>query len=65
MIIMKNITLKFNNPTDLIEFVELTETICADLDRQELIITCSLSEAEIELARQAYNAIILNDSNLN
>ena len=62
---MRNITLKFNNPTDLIEFVELTETICADLDRHALIITCVLTEADIELAREAYNAKILNERNLN
>lgn len=62
---MRNITLKFNNPTDLIEFVELTETVCNDLDKYELIITCTLSEAEIELARQAYDAIIVNEKNLN
>jgi hypothetical protein len=62
---MRNITLKFNNPTDLIEFVELTETICNDLDHHELIITCTLSEADIELAKQAYHAVILNERNLN
>lgn len=62
---MRNITLKFNNPTDLIEFVELTETVCADLDRYKLIITCTLSEADIELAREAYDAVILKDNSLN
>jgi hypothetical protein len=62
---MRHITLKFNSPTDLIEFVELTETVCNDLDKYELIITCTLSEAEIELARQAYHAIIIDEKNLN
>ena len=57
--------MKFRTPTDLIEFVELTETVCNDLDRHQLIITCTLTEADIELAKQAYQAIILKDNNLN
>jgi hypothetical protein len=61
---MRNITLKFNNPRDLIEFVELTESLCGDVDKHELIITCALSDAELELARSAYHAIVLRD-NLN
>ena len=62
---MKNITLKFNSPTDLIEFVELTETVCGDLDQHELIITCTLSDADIELARKAYHAEILDEESWN
>jgi hypothetical protein len=62
---MKNITLKFNSPNDLIEFIELTETVCKDLNSYELVITCTLSEADLELARSAYHAVIVNEHNSN
>ncbi len=60
--IMRSITLKFQDPKDLVEFIELTKTACEGLDHRALIITCYLSEAHIELAREGYRALVLDSS---
>lgn len=62
---MRTITLKFHTARDLVEFIEITETACCDLDKHELIVTCNLTDAEVELAREAYKATVVGDSSLN
>ncbi|HUC80802.1 MAG TPA: hypothetical protein VMR70_07790 [Flavisolibacter sp.] len=58
---MKKITLQFSDLLHLLEFMAITHQHDCPIDTEKRIIVCELSEADIELAQQAYHATIISD----
>lgn len=56
---MRQVTLQFPSILELIDFtLEVAEKAC-EVKRLHLILICNLAEAEVELARSRYKAIVL------
>ncbi|HEY0041116.1 MAG TPA: hypothetical protein VGB71_10665 [Flavisolibacter sp.] len=56
---MKKVTLQFDNILSLIDYLNNIKNYSCQLNRCDLMVTCELSEADIELALNGYQANIL------
>jgi hypothetical protein len=56
---MNTYTLQFETPTGLSGFLKTSGAQCSEFDVQKLVISCQLTDAQIELATSAYDASIL------
>jgi hypothetical protein len=56
---MKRVLLQFENILDLIDFITAINNLRCDINSKALTIFCALSEKEIELAVNGYNAIMI------
>ena len=56
---MKKVTLQFDNILSLIDYLNNIKNYSCQLNRRDLMVTCELSEADIELALNGYQANIL------
>lgn len=56
---MKKVLLQFADILHLLEFIEFTKHHHCDIDLEKIIMSCELSEADIELAINGYNASLL------
>jgi len=57
---MKKVTLQFDNILLLIDFLDVTKNYECTFNRPYLTVTCSLNQADIELALHGYQAKILH-----
>ena len=57
---MKEISLKFPSILTLVDFILAIDVIKYQLDKAELLLTCKLSEKEIELATNGFNAHVIH-----
>lgn len=53
---MKKVSLQFADILHLLEFIEFTQNHECDIDLEKIIVTCELSEADIELGINGYKA---------
>lgn len=58
----KVITLQFSNVLDLVDFQMVTKTHRFEINTVHLTLTGYFSEADIELAREGYNAIHVDNA---
>lgn len=56
---MKKVLLQFEDILDLVDFITLTNNLRCEINKSTLTLHCVLSEIEVELATNGYNAIIL------
>ena len=59
---MKKVILKFPTMMELADFSMFVDLKKALIDKDKFTLTADLSEAEIELARNAYNALVVTVS---
>jgi hypothetical protein len=57
---MKKVTLQFTDLLQLLEFMDITNTRDCPIDTNTLQLKCELSEADLELAQNAYNALVVD-----
>ncbi|MDB5196850.1 MAG: hypothetical protein JWP88_1221 [Flaviaesturariibacter sp.] len=55
---MKKVVIKFRDILELVDFQSVTDTFSCETNSDDLIITCILSDAQIELAERGYRAEI-------
>ncbi len=53
-------TLKFTSLEDLLDFAMTINVIDYDLNKPDLLLKCELTEKEIELAENGFNANVVN-----
>lgn len=58
---MKRVSLKFKDILQLIDFMEFTNNHHCSADMEEMVLTCELSEPDIELAINGYDAALIAD----
>jgi len=56
---MKIVALQFEDILQLLEFVEYSRSHNCPINLKKLTISCELSEADIELAINGFNAIVI------
>lgn len=56
---MKKVTLQFNNILSLIDYLDVIKNYDCWMNRRDFTVSCLLSEADIELAKQGYGATVL------
>ena len=57
---MKKVSLRFNDILCLVEFVDYTKTHECNIDTENVIIECELSDADLELAINGYKAVVIS-----
>lgn len=62
---MRQVILQFNCILEMVEFQTITQTFYCEADTNKLLLMCTLSEADIELAKSGYDAKLLDLSSLN
>jgi hypothetical protein len=55
---MNKVIMKFKSAKDLWEFKAITKANCVELNLDDYTLICDYDEAEIELAKKAFNAQI-------
>lgn len=58
---MRKVILQFQSIMELIDFQQLTNTFSCQMDPDKFILSCSLTDAEIELAQNGYQALVLQE----
>lgn len=53
---MRPVTLQFNDERDLRRFVQVIHSTISEVNYNTLTLTCNCDDAEIELAKNAFNA---------
>ena len=56
---MKEVTIQFSSILELIDFTLIIDANKFEVNKSKLLLTCELSEREIELARNGFHATIL------
>lgn len=56
---MREVTLQFPNIKELIDFTVVASITDGHINRKDFTLSCSLPQADIELARYSFGAILL------
>ncbi len=56
---MKNVSLQFPTILQLVDFTLAINSNFCHMNKQTFVLTCDLSDIEIELAQRTYKAVIL------
>jgi hypothetical protein len=56
----QRVTLKFDDERDLRRFTIIVEPFCIEMNTKTLTLTCDCDEAEMELAKNAFHAEVVD-----
>jgi hypothetical protein len=58
---MKQVAVQFSSVVEMIDFVHETTASPCEVNEENVTLTCNLSEADLDLAVNAYHATVVTD----